>query len=297
MKLLLCIIGAVVMMLCHPQSTHASLRVDPDSTMALATQDSTDNDLEYEKSKPVLRKPMKVGLSGSFDHLTDSMEAWNEVTANFSSKLREGRTIYGSISQQERFGYRDFEAQAGIYERLSPKWLLIAELKGSPTHEVVPIWAAFAQIEYGLGKGWRTGIGGRHAVYDQGAAGSKAVNVGSFLLEKYFGNWRAAYTLFTSNLRDTVDLRLSHLGQLDYYYGGYEHDVSHIGIGFSAGVEAAEFVYANIYGLGLKSFFLRGEHWFTPRWALTYGARTNQQEHYSRYGIQLGVDHRLGADR
>jgi YaiO family outer membrane protein len=224
------------------------------------------------------------------------MEAWNEVTANFSTRLRPGRTLYGYLRQQERFGYRDFEGLAGMYYKLDPRWMLVGELKASPTHNVVPRYMAFLQAEYGFGSGWRAGLGGRYSVYGKKSEPTKPVTVGALMVEKYFSDFRAAYNLFTSNLNDTVGIRLSHLAQLGYYYGGFDGEVSSINAGVSFGVESAEFVDPNMFGVDLKSIFLRGDHWFAPRWAFTYGLRTNSQKHYSRYGIDLGLDFRLGTD-
>jgi YaiO family outer membrane protein len=249
----------------------------------------------YERAKPRFTKRTKVGLSGGFDYLTDSMEAWNEVTANFSTHLRPGRTLYGYLSQQERFAQRDFEGLLGMYYRLSPKWMLVGEVKGSPTHKVLPMYMGFLQAEYTIGSGWRAGLGGRYSAYDA-EPGVKPVSVASLMIEKYFSNFRANYNLYTSNLHDSVGLRFSHLAQLGYYYGEIKDEISSINAGISFGVESAEFVDPNMFGVDLRSIFLRGSHWFAPRWAFKYGVRTNKQQHYSRYGIDLGLDFRLGTD-
>jgi YaiO family outer membrane protein len=253
-------------------------------------------DLERaERSRPEFTRRTKVGLSGGFDYLTDSMEAWNSVTANFSTRMRPGRTLYGYLRQQERFGDKDLEGLLGMYYKLSPRWMLVGEVKASPTHKIVPIWMGFLQAEYGFGNGWRAGLGGRYSMYDADP-GIKPVAVGTLMIEKYFSDFRAAYNIFTSNLRDTVGLRLSHLAQVGYYYGGYAEEVSSINVGMSFGVESAEFVDPNMFGLDLKTIFIRGDHWFLPRWAVTYDLHTNSQKHYSRYGIDLGLDYRLGTD-
>ena len=123
--------------------------------------DSSDIDsidvLRAERYRPEFTRRTKVGLTGGFDYLTDSMEAWNSVTANFSTRLRPGRTLYGYLRQQERFAYRDYEGLLGMYYKLSPRWMLVGEAKASPTHNVVPIWMGFLQAEYGFGSGWRAG--------------------------------------------------------------------------------------------------------------------------------------------
>jgi YaiO family outer membrane protein len=310
MKLPHALLAAVLMLSAYtaslPAIARASGHEDPplveraDTAFAYAAIDANGDTIDaserFERTRPQFTRRTKVGLAGGFDYLTRDMEAWNEVTASFSTRLREGRTIYGYLSQQERFGRQDFEGLLGGYFRLSPSWLLVAEAKASPTHEVLPIWMAFAQIERTLGSGWRAGFGARNSVYESEPS-NKSVTTANLLVEKYFSDFRAAYTLFTSNLRDNTDFRLSHLMQLGYYYGGYDEEVSSISVGFSFGVEAAEFVDPGMFGLDLKSLFLRGDHWIAPRWAITYGLRTNSQQHYSRYGITLGVDHRLGTGR
>lgn len=301
-KSLLFLFGCATLLLLLPASTAASTaasgsagsnREPADSSASVMSVDDTiEVDPQVVRVNPRFRRTTKLGAWVAYDHLTDSMEAWNEAAIDFSTRLRPGRSLYGYVSQQERFGHQDFEGLLGYYHSLGNRWLLNLEAKASPTHNVLPIWMVFAQIEHSFGSGWRAGLGGRHAVYDA-IGGSKPVNVANFMVEKYFSDFRAAYTMFTSNLRDTVGIRLSHLMQLGYYYGGFDDEVSAINVGASFGVESAEFVDPNMFGLDLRSFFIRGSHWLVPRWALTYGLRTNKQQHYSRYGIQLGVDHRL----
>jgi YaiO family outer membrane protein len=151
----------------------------------------------------------------------------------------------------------------------------------SGTHEVLPHNSVYGELQKILPGGWGLGLGMRHNEYT-----STASNVVSLLAERYWGNFRGAYTLYSGS-PEGASSAASHRLQLSYYYA----DRSSVGLSYSNGREVENLGSPRgVIATDVLNWTVNGQHWLTPSWALTYDLVYHEQgDFYRRQGLRLGV--------
>jgi len=215
------------------------------------------------------------------ESLTNNLSDWTNTYLLGSRKLGERQTFYGGLRETERFGLKDSEAHAGLYFPLGQSWGGIIEGSYSPTHEVLPQRSVYGYLQKNFRGGWGLGLGLRHNEYT-----ATANNVASLLAERYWGNFRGAYTLY-SGRPEGASSAASHRMQLSYYYG----DRSTIGMSYANGREVENVgLPRGVISTDVQSWSVSGQHWFTPSLAITYDLIQHEQGTlYRRQGLQLGL--------
>ena len=104
------------------------------------------------------------------------------------------------------------------------------------------------------------------------------------LKPRYVGTWRLAYGYDLTRLHGA---RLgSHEVSIDRYYG--DRDV--VGLRLGHGKEASQRPGGVLVAAGVSAAWVRGTHWFSPRWALDWSAgHVAQDVGYDRTWMQLGL--------
>jgi YaiO family outer membrane protein len=215
--------------------------------------------------------------------LTNNLPDWKSVYFEAVHRIRDRHTLYGGLRETERFGLNDTEVHSGLYYPLGTTWTSLVEGSVSPTHQVLPRYSLFGQLQKSLPGGWGVGLGLRHSEYSQIGA-----NIVSLLAERYWGNFRGAYTLY-SGRPEGASSASSHRFQLSYYYD----DRSSIGLSYSTGREVENVgLPRGVISTGVQNLTLSGRHWFAPNWALTYDLFNQEQGTlYRRRGLRLGIRH------
>jgi YaiO family outer membrane protein len=215
------------------------------------------------------------------EHLSGGQPEWKSWYVEGAHDFARRHTLFGGAGQTERFGLRDDVLWAGLYYPLAREWTLLVEASHAPEHRVLARYSAFAQLHRALADGWGVAAGVRHSEYT-------AVYTNSLLaeVERYWGNWRGAYTLYLGRPEDAGSAA-AHRLQVNYYYG----ERSRIGTAFTFGREVenagptAGIVTTDVMGLALF-----GRHWFAPHWAATWEVLTHDQGNlYRRTGLRLGL--------
>jgi len=217
----------------------------------------------------------------NYDSLSNGYGDWHSASLDFSYRFKKRRVLYGAFRKTERFGQRDNEGTLGFYQPLSRKWALLLEANASPTHRTLPKWSALVQVERGFKRGWNLQTGYRRTNFN-----TAKVNVGIIGVEKYFGNYRAAYTLSVANL-EAVGTSASHRVQFNRYYG---EQVSAIGFSGGFGRELESLGRRGVLQTDVLSGGVSGRHWFTRRWGINYDfSLTRQGKFYVRRSLNIGV--------
>jgi YaiO family outer membrane protein len=240
-------------------------------------------------STPVVQlddKPRsELQFSTAYESLSNGYENWRTATLDFSHRFRSGHLFYGSLLATERFRQRDRQATIGFYQPVKKNWTLQFEASVSPNYRTLPKWSAFIGVERKLRKGWNISGGYRRTHYR-----SAKVNLVNSGVEKYFGNYRAAYTLYVSNLQST-GTSASHRFQFNRYYGEF---VSSVGVTAAIGRELESLGSSGVLQTGVRSIGISGRHWFNRRWGMNYDAAfTKQGNFYNRRGASIGISFRF----
>ncbi len=151
----------------------------------------------------------------------------------------------------------------------------------SPEHHVLPQDSVFGQLQKSFEDGWDAQAGMRHTQYNL-VATDMMVLTG----ERYWGNYRAAYTLYLAKLQG-AGTAPSHSGQLSYYYA--EH--SYLTLVLTKGRQAESLGPGlGVLLLDVTGVSLSGRHWLNSAWGVSYEAITEHQGNlYTRKGIRLGL--------
>ncbi|MCK9394412.1 MAG: YaiO family outer membrane beta-barrel protein [Methylobacter sp.] len=222
-----------------------------------------------------------LDVGGSYEKLDRQYDSWNSAYLGASHRFGDRRNLYGRATQVDRFALQDASVMAGFTLPVSERWTFGLETDESPTNLFLPRWSLLGSAHYKMDYGFGALFSFRHISY-------RAENneIGTVGLERYWGNWRLAYTLYVSQLEAASAATFSHLGTAAYYYG--DHD--YIGVSISNGQEVVRLDPSRLANADTESYSLQGQHWLTPAWAVVYDVSLNLQgTSYTRRGAVFGL--------
>ncbi|MBA2620481.1 MAG: YaiO family outer membrane beta-barrel protein [Acidobacteria bacterium] len=255
---------------------------------AQTTARAADDKIQIEKrdaDKNNSEKPknVEVEIGASVEHLSNGFAAWREAYLSVSKRFKSRQAIYGVYRETSRVRLNDCEMTAGFYQPVGKRSTFFVEASASPTHRVLPKFSTLLQIEHSLKKGWGAQAGWRHTEYN-----TARTNTGIFTAEKYFSNYRAAYTVYLTNLAG-IGTSAAHRVQLTRYY----NEKSSVNFSFAAGREV-ENLGARVLRTDVQSFGVGGRHWINARWGLNYNyGFVRQGSIYTRQGFNFGIRYRF----
>jgi YaiO family outer membrane protein len=249
---------------------------DPNQTATASdTAKNNDKKAEYE-----------AHFNYSVEHLTKKFGTWRTAALRFQRKAADRQIVWGEYSLSNRNGVRDEEVSGGIYQPLKDKWAFYAEGSYSPTHKFAKKYSVTGEVEKGLKKGVVLHLGGRFSQYEAVKA-----NTVYGIAEKYWGNNRAAYTLYLTNLSNAGTAPNQRF-QYNRYYG---ERVNNFGAAFTIGRE-----HENLGpGIGILrsntwSVSLSAKHWLTKNIGIGLdGTLHRQGDIYYRRGLAFGLRYRF----
>ena len=225
---------------------------------------------------------LEAELGTSVEHLSNNLPAWRSNTVDFSSSGEYKRSYYGQLRSTERFSQKDSDVTVGAYLPFGQQWTAQLEAGASDTHRVLPRYSLLGQLDRRLDGGWGLQAGLRRSEYER-----SGTNLTIFGLDRYFRNYRAAYTLY-SGRPDGGASGASHRLQWSWYYG--EHNS--LSLSAAHGREVESVFPAGLLTSTVSNRTLFGRHWFSPTWAVSYEASVQEQgDLYTRRGIRVGLRH------
>ncbi|HEY5900839.1 MAG TPA: YaiO family outer membrane beta-barrel protein [Burkholderiales bacterium] len=219
------------------------------------------------------------------ERLTRGLPDWKSVSLEAVRQYHARAALYGSVRQSERFGERDAQLGGGGYLPLGASWTAQAEALYSPEHQVLPHSSLFAGLSRTLAGGWGASAGLRRNEYTRTAA-----HVLSLGAERYWDQWRAAYTLYSGRPEGSGSAT-AHRFQVDRYYA----ERSSVGASFVTGREVENTgPLGGILTSEVTGAELYARHWLTTHWALSAAALMHKQgDLYERRGVRLGIRYRF----
>jgi YaiO family outer membrane protein len=223
----------------------------------------------------------EIEIGGSHETLTGGRADWTSVYVEAVHRPAARQAIYGTLRETRRFSQSDTEGSLGVYYPLAATWTLVVEGSASPTHRVLPRYAAYAQLQKLLPAGWNLGVAFRHSEYT-----TAGTNLGAFSVERYWGNFRGAYTLYVGRPEGAPSAS-AHAFQLGYYYG----DRDYVTLSHTTGREVENVGSpSRIVTTDVSSWSISGRHWIAANWAVTYELLTHDQgDLYRRRGGRVGL--------
>jgi YaiO family outer membrane protein len=190
-------------------------------------------------------------------------------------------SLYTGTLSTIRFTSRTAGYSTSVHRLFTPRSAATADV--DPFNNAVPKYTLYSQFNHALSDEWGLGFGLRQSEYN--FATSHLLSVSA---ERYFRNFRGAYTLYTSGTNGS-SLASAHRIQVNYFYGERNtvglayttgRDLDHLGTG-AIGLPAND----------VRDLALSGRHWLSPNWALTYDVLSQEQGMLAarRQGLRLGV--------
>ena len=225
----------------------------------------------------------EITVDVGHESLTNNGLNWNFTQLDLSRQIADRNTIYGSLREIQRFGLNDIDGTVGFYTPLNTTWTSVLEASVSPSHHVSPKYSLFGQLHKALGSGWGVEAGVRHSEYEH-----SAVDILSATAERYWGNWRVAYTLYAGRPQGAAS-GTAHRLQLTRYY----HERNSIGVSYTTGREVENVgPPTGVRATNVKDWTISGRYWLSNAWGLSYELVSHEQGTlYRRQGLRLGVRH------
>ena len=225
-------------------------------------------------------------LNFSVEQLTGGLGTWRSASVYIQRKFSSKQIVWANYRASERRRTRDREFIFGTYKPFSKKWAVTAEAMYSPTQLYVGKFSVMGEAERIFGKGFVAHLGGRFTKYTT----VKAVT-GYGLVEKYWGNNRAAYTLYVTKLSN-AGTAPTHRLQYNRYYG---ERVNSFGAAVSFGREHENLGPAiGILRNDTWSVSFSAKHLLTDKFGLNVDAAIHRQGNlYYRRGLSFGIRYRF----
>ena len=209
----------------------------------------------------------------------DALEGLSWRAVELAPPLAPRLSLYTGNLDSHRASTSTLAFSSGFYRPLGHVETL-GRGNFSPLHDALPKYTLYNHVSHALPGGWGLGFGVRQSEFNFVNA-----NLLAFSAERYFGNFRGAYTLYSSRT-DGTPMASAHRFQVNYFYGERNtvglayttgRDIDHLGL-------AAGFPTSDVRDLTLS-----GRHWLSPNWALTYDVLSQEQAMYSRQCLSFGV--------
>ena len=215
--------------------------------------------------------------------LSNSSPDWRSQELDWRRHDADASSYGFALGHVDRFDLSDRYVTADGYLPVSSTWSVQGEASVSPEHNVLPQDSLFAGVVCALPEAWDLQAGFRYSRYTTSDA-----DVASLGVEKYFGNWRAAYTLYDGSSGGASGA--SDVLRLDWYYG----DRSHVGLGLVHGSEVDRVSPVKLVVTPVSGAFVTGAQEVGAHWAFTYTVGvTSLGDFYTQRGVLVGLAYRF----
>ncbi len=222
--------------------------------------------------------------AAGYEDLTDGLPGWQQQFLRLDAETPERGNYHASVSRYERYERLDTELGLGGAWQAGEDWTLQAELALGGDADFLPDTGFYGRALRRLGGGWNAGAALRHRRYE-----TTTVSTWSAEAERYFGDYRAAYTVNASRLHGATT-SLSHVVSL----GWYPRDGLALGLVAATGEEAEVIAPGRILETDVDSVTLTGRHALTQRITLDWWLGTHAQgdifrRRYAGLAVRYGL--------
>lgn len=230
---------------------------------------------------PAADRRHELELSLRHEDLDSGLADWQAQRLDYASSRPGAASWYGALLREQRFGDWDPGVELGAVLPLDERWALQPEVGYQFSPDFLPRWYADLRLQRLLPDGFIGAVSLRRTEYETSRIDRLAVAA-----ERYWGRWRASYTLNASRVEGAGN-PIGHALALDYFYDGPSYLGLRASLGEEEGLEEDRVITSQV-----KALSVEGRHWLGPRWAVSWEVgRLVQGDYYARNGVMLGVRH------
>jgi hypothetical protein len=213
-----------------------------------------------------------AGDATGFDQLVPGSPLSNWRRLEPDSAVRQPLVYSQTLETASQLGT---QRSTGVYQPLSQHLSSLVETSYADMGDLGAERSVLGQVGATLAPGWGLQAGLRYSetgltpsVLQPYATRAGAMQLGMLTLERNWGSFRGAYTLFGS-YADNGAAGTGHRFELQYYYS----QRSSVGLAFTAGRPMQAYPVLSTYvPFEGNNLGVTGEHWLSPTWAVNYRA-------------------------
>ncbi len=224
----------------------------------------------------------ELTVGAAYEQLSKDLPDWNNQYVQLDWIRNSDERYFGRIARDARFDSSDQQFALGGNWRVLQDWNWGAEINASPSADFQPESGFALHAGRSLGRDWIADASFRQRRYT-----NAIVSTYGGALQRYFGNYRAAYGLNVSHLHGLGN-SLAHTLSIDWYMT--EQDSLRLTV--ADGEEAEAVGAGQVLETPVTSLTLSGRHAFNDRVALSWWTGTHRQGSYYRrsyVGLALTV--------
>ena len=226
----------------------------------------------------------EIGVVYFHERLTQREEEWTEKQIGMLHRFADRTSLFGRMIEAERSGLRDRVLSLSAYYPIAARTTAFAEIAASDPHRFLPRDLAHVQLAQSFADGWGAMVGWKHLRYD-----TTDVDLADLTLEKYFSDYRAAFTVFPSYSSGAGNAT-SYRFQLGYYPDAENR----LRLSLAKGIEVERPSEFNpVIATPLRSVVLDGRRWLSRDWGFTWALGRTLQEAVTRNLAGLGLLYRF----
>ena len=226
----------------------------------------------------------EFALSHARETLSNNPNAWSDTQLELLHMFAPRQLLIGRATRSERFGLHDNTLGLSGYYPLAEGTTAYVELTSSDTHRVLARDTLHVQLAQVLPLGWGVLGGLRHMNYN-----TTAVDIADLTLERYFSDYRIAFTAYPSRSQ-VAGNAISYRLQFSRYYG----EENNIQLIMVRGTEVDKPTgIDSVLATSVRSAALFGRHWLTRNLGLAYSIGYTVQRESTRRAVNLGLRYRF----
>jgi len=213
------------------------------------------------------------------ESLDNGADDWQNIYAHLDRRSADDNIMSLTLTEYRRFSLVDNEVAVGGAFKFARSWLVDGALRLSPDADFLAELVVDAGAKKQLGNGWLAGVDLRYREYPDDTVNTWGLNV-----ERYFGNFRAAYHI--GNTRLSTSSSFMHSGVLNYY----AESGSQYGLTVAAGDEVEIIAPGRLLEMDISAVSFSGRHPLRGRLSIVWRVGTHRQGSiYRRNSAGLSV--------
>ena len=235
---------------------------------------------------PQIEAPRRWTLSAGVgvDTLDNGQPNWNEQFFEAQFEHSATASYRARLARSSRFDAADGQYGIGAEWRFSDDWFAGVDANFSSDARFLPDRDLGGHIGRSLADGWVAGLRYRHRSFP-----TATVNTVIGSAEKYFGPFRAAYSLSVSRLEGAGNT-LGH----SFVFNWYLDDRHSFGVSLATGEEAEAIGPGQVLETDVRGLSVSGRHGINKRVGISWYAGLHEQgDFYRRRYVGLAVSIRI----
>lgn len=226
----------------------------------------------------------EIAAGTTRETLSNDAPDWTNTHLSILHQFAARQSLGLDIARISRFGLSDETLTLSAYTPAGSKTTLFFEAMKSRNPNFLARDSLQAQLLQSFDEGFGAAVGVRHARYE-----NSNVTIGEITLEKYFSDYRAAFSVLPSH-STTAGNATSYRAAFARYYG----ERSNVQIAASRGTELER---ANallpIIATDVRSVTLYGRHGLNSAWAFDYALGRSKRANVTHHELSVGASFRF----